>query len=122
MFVWWRDVLRESTLEGHHTKVVQLGPDNGFYSVLSFPEVMFLFALFGLLLIPSLAPTVEIGGICTLFLIICGIRQHVGFEAAAWYWNFVDGSVIPLCLYLLVERYSERERISVLKKKALKTR
>ncbi|GJZ92506.1 reverse transcriptase domain-containing protein [Tanacetum coccineum] len=61
-------------------------------------------------------------GQSTLFLIICGIRQHVGFEAAAWYWNFVDGSVIPLCLYLLVERYSERERISVLKKKALKTR
>ncbi|CAA3027205.1 Hypothetical predicted protein [Olea europaea subsp. europaea] len=37
--------------------------------------------------------------ICTLFLIICGIRQylghltkehHVGFEAAAWYWHFVD--------------------------------
>ncbi|KAL0292449.1 UNVERIFIED_CONTAM: Cytochrome c oxidase subunit [Sesamum calycinum] len=35
----------------------------------------------------------------TLFLIICGIRQylghltkehHVGFEAAAWYWHFVD--------------------------------
>ncbi|CAN6882575.1 unnamed protein product [Brassica oleracea var. botrytis] len=26
MFVWWRNVLRESTLEGHHTKVVQLGP------------------------------------------------------------------------------------------------
>ncbi|KAA3486924.1 cytochrome oxidase subunit III [Gossypium australe] len=37
----------------------------------------------------------------TLFLIICGIRQylghltkehHVGFEAATWYWHFVDGS------------------------------
>nr|GEZ24231.1 cytochrome c oxidase subunit 3, mitochondrial [Tanacetum cinerariifolium] len=35
----------------------------------------------------------------TIFLIICGIRQylghltkehHVGFEAAAWYWHFVD--------------------------------
>ncbi|XXG85505.1 hypothetical protein AAC387_Pa11g0570 [Persea americana] len=45
----------------------------------------------------SLAPTVEIGG--TLFSIVCGIRQylghltkehHVGFEAAAWYWHFVD--------------------------------
>ncbi|KAK8628737.1 hypothetical protein V6N13_009320 [Hibiscus sabdariffa] len=44
-----------------------------------------------------MAPTVEIGG--TLFLIICGIRQylghltkehHVGFEAAAWYWHFLD--------------------------------
>ncbi|CAK7322423.1 unnamed protein product [Dovyalis caffra] len=23
MFVWWRDVLRESTLEGHHTEVVR---------------------------------------------------------------------------------------------------
>ncbi|KAF5957201.1 hypothetical protein HYC85_004426 [Camellia sinensis] len=64
MFVWWRDVLRESTLEGHHTKVVQLGLRYG-----------------------------------TLFSIICGIRQylghltkehHVGFEAAAWYWHFVD--------------------------------
>ncbi|KAF4375587.1 hypothetical protein G4B88_022234 [Cannabis sativa] len=30
MFVWWRDVLRESTLEGHHTKVVQLGLRYGF--------------------------------------------------------------------------------------------
>ncbi|KAJ0668341.1 putative cytochrome-c oxidase [Helianthus annuus] len=30
MFVWWRDVLRESTLEGDHTKVVQLGPRYGF--------------------------------------------------------------------------------------------
>ncbi|CAN4128459.1 unnamed protein product [Withania somnifera] len=36
----------------------------------------------------------------TIFSIICGIRQylghltkehHVGFEAAAWYWHFVDG-------------------------------
>ena len=35
----------------------------------------------------------------TLFLIVCAIRQylghltkkhHVGFEAAAWYWHFVD--------------------------------
>uniref|UniRef100_A0A453SD43 Cytochrome c oxidase subunit 3 n=1 Tax=Aegilops tauschii subsp. strangulata TaxID=200361 RepID=A0A453SD43_AEGTS len=35
----------------------------------------------------------------TLFLIVCGIRQylghltkkhHIGFEATAWYWHFVD--------------------------------
>ncbi|KAK7236543.1 hypothetical protein RIF29_45410 [Crotalaria pallida] len=193
MFVWWRDVLRESTLEGHHTKVVQLGPRYG--SILFIvSEVMFLFAFFRASSHSSLAPTVEIGGIWppkgigvldpreipflntpillssgaavtwahhailagkekravyalvatvslalvftgfqgmeyyqapftisdsiygstfflatgfhgfhviigTLFLIICGIRQylghltkehHVGFEAAAWYWHFVD--------------------------------
>ncbi|MQL67790.1 hypothetical protein Taro_000008 [Colocasia esculenta] len=46
MFVWWRNVLRESTLEGHHTKAV-----------------MFLFALFRASSHSSLAPTVEIGGI-----------------------------------------------------------
>ncbi|KAI5382353.1 Cytochrome c oxidase subunit 3 (mitochondrion) [Lathyrus oleraceus] len=193
MFVWWRDVLRESTLEGHHTKVVQLGPRYGSISFIV-SEVMFLFAFFRASSHSSLAPTVEIGGIWppkgigvldpreipflntpillssgaavtwahhailagkekravyalvatvslalvftgfqgmeyyqapftisdsiygstfflatgfhgfhviigTLFLIICGIRQylghltkehHVGFEAAAWYWHFVD--------------------------------
>src|SRR5205085_11812206 len=25
MAVWWRDVIREATFEGHHTPVVQLG-------------------------------------------------------------------------------------------------
>ncbi|KAD5802881.1 hypothetical protein E3N88_14241 [Mikania micrantha] len=193
MFVWWRDVLRESTLEGHHTKVVQLGPRYGFILFIV-SEVMFLFALFRASSHSSLAPTVEIGGIWppkgiavldpreipflntliplssgaavtwahhailagkekravyalvatvslalvftafqgmeyyqapstisdsiygstfflatgfhgfhviigTLFSIICGIRQYlghltkehqVGFEAAAWYWHFVD--------------------------------
>ncbi|GER50177.1 cytochrome c oxidase subunit 3 [Striga asiatica] len=193
MFVWWRDVLRESTLEGHHTKVVQLGPRYGFILFIV-SEVMFFFAFFRASSHSSLAPTVEIGGIWppkgigvldpweipflntlippssgaavtwahhailagkekravyalvatvllalvftgfqgmeyyqapstisdsiygstfflatgfhgfhviigTLFLIICGIRQylghltkehHVGFEAAAWYWHFVD--------------------------------
>lgn len=193
MFVWWRDVLRESTLEGHHTKVVQLGLRYGFILFIV-SEVMFFFAFFWASSHSSLAPTVEIGGIWppkgigvldpweipflntpillssgaavtwahhailagkekravyalvatvflalvftgfqgmeyyqapftisdsiygstfflatgfhgfhviigTLFLIICGIRQylghltkehHVGFEAAAWYWHFVD--------------------------------
>ncbi|GAB2303076.1 cytochrome c oxidase subunit 3 [Dionaea muscipula] len=203
MFVWWRDVLRESTLEGHHTKVVQLGLRYGFLLFIV-SEVMFFFALFWASSHSSLAPTVEIGGIWppkgigvldpreipflntlillssgasvtwahhailagkekravyalvatvllalvftgfqgmeyyqapftisdsiygstfflatgfhgfhviigTLFLIICGIRQyighltkehHVGFEAAAWYWHFVD--VVWLFLFVSI--------------------
>lgn len=50
MFVWWRDVLRESTFEGHHTKVVQLGLRYGFILFIV-SEVMFFFAFFGLFFI-----------------------------------------------------------------------
>ncbi|KAB5561272.1 hypothetical protein DKX38_006229 [Salix brachista] len=209
MFVWWRDVLRESTLEGHHTKVVQLGLRYGFILFIV-SEVMFFFAFFWAFFHSSLAPTVEIGGIWppkgigvldpweipflntlillssgaavtwahhailagkekravyalaatvllalvftgfqgmeyyqapftisdsiygstfflatgfhgfhviigTLFLIICGIRQylghltkehHVGFEATAWYWHFVDveRSLIPQINYSAINK------------------
>lgn len=60
MFVWWRDVVRESTFEGHHTGVVQQGLR---YGVLLFivSEVLFFFAFFWAFFHSSLAPTVEIG-------------------------------------------------------------
>ncbi|KAI5650278.1 hypothetical protein M9H77_36283 [Catharanthus roseus] len=46
MFVWWRNVLCESTLEGHHTEAVML-----------------FFALFWAFSHSILAPTIKIGGI-----------------------------------------------------------
>lgn len=60
MFVWWRDVVRESTFEGHHTGIVQQGLR---YGVLLFivSEVLFFFAFFWAFFHSSLAPTVEIG-------------------------------------------------------------
>nr|VDD26767.1 unnamed protein product [Brassica rapa] len=61
MFVWWRDVLRESTLEGHHTKVVQLGPRYG--SILFIVSEGYVFFFFWASSHSSLAPAVEIGGI-----------------------------------------------------------
>nr|YP_009138128.1 cytochrome c oxidase subunit 3 [Calliarthron tuberculosum]AKG26260.1 cytochrome c oxidase subunit 3 [Calliarthron tuberculosum] len=62
MFVWWRDVIRESTLEGHHTGIVQQGLR---YGVLLFivSEILFFFAFFWAFFHSSLAPTVEIGSI-----------------------------------------------------------
>nr|ADT62141.1 cytochrome oxidase subunit 3 [Isoetes engelmannii] len=203
MFLWWRDVIRESTHEGHHTKMVQLGLRYGFILFIV-SEVMFFLAFFWAFFHSSLAPTVEIGAIWppkgievldpwgipflntlillssgaavtwahhailagfkreavyalvvtiwlalvftglqvmeyveapftisdgiygstfflatgfhgfhviigTFFLIICGIRQflghltekhHFGFEAAAWYWHFVD--VVWLFLFVSI--------------------
>ena len=45
MFVWWRDITREGSLEGCHTNIVQLGLR---YGVILFivSEVMFFFAFF----------------------------------------------------------------------------
>ena len=62
MFVWWRDVIREATYEGHHTLVVQTGLR---YGMLLFilSEVMFFVAFFWGFFHSSLAPTVEIGAV-----------------------------------------------------------
>lgn len=62
MFVWWRDVIRESNFEGHHTGIVQRGLR---YGVILFiiSEVLFFFAFFWAFFHSSLTPTVEIGSI-----------------------------------------------------------
>lgn len=62
MFVWWRDVIRESTYEGHHTFVVQLGLRYGMILFIV-SEVMFFLAFFRAFFHSPLAPTVEIGAI-----------------------------------------------------------
>lgn len=60
MVVWWRDVIREGTFEGHHTKDVQLGLRYGMILFIV-SEIMFFFAFFWAFFHSSLAPTVEIG-------------------------------------------------------------
>ena len=45
MFVWWRDVIREAEVEGHHSPVVQLGLRYGM-ALFICSEVMFFVAFF----------------------------------------------------------------------------
>lgn len=62
MFVWWRDVIRESTYEGHHSFIVQRGLRLGMILFIA-SEVMFFFAFFWAFFHSSLAPTFNIGGV-----------------------------------------------------------
>nr|YP_010726692.1 cytochrome c oxidase subunit 3 [Cystoclonium purpureum f. stellatum]WDY85179.1 cytochrome c oxidase subunit 3 [Cystoclonium purpureum f. stellatum] len=62
MIVWWRDVIRESTFEGHHTGVVQQGLRFGVILFIV-SEILFFFAFFWAFFHSSLAPTIEIGSI-----------------------------------------------------------
>ncbi|MGH6948551.1 MAG: cytochrome c oxidase subunit 3 [Kiloniellales bacterium] len=45
MFLWWRDVVKEATFEGHHTAIVQLGLRYGMVLFIA-SEVMFFSAFF----------------------------------------------------------------------------
>lgn len=62
LFVWFRDVVREATFEGHHTTPVQLGLRYGMILFL-LTEILLFLAFFWAFFHSSLAPTVEIGAI-----------------------------------------------------------
>lgn len=61
-FFWWRDVIREGTFLGHHTKVVQRGLKLGMILFI-ISEVMFFFSFFWSYFHSSIAPTIEIGSV-----------------------------------------------------------
>jgi len=60
LILWWKDVIREGTFEGHHTFVVQKGLRIGFILFI-LSEVMFFFSFFWAFFNSSLAPGIEIG-------------------------------------------------------------
>tara|TARA_B110000971_G_scaffold215546_1_gene249223 strand:+ start:608 stop:1423 length:816 start_codon:yes stop_codon:yes gene_type:complete len=60
--VWWRDITREGTFQGHHTAIVQVGLRYGMLLFIA-SEVMFFFAFFWAFFHSSLAPAIDIGAI-----------------------------------------------------------
>lgn len=62
MYVWWRDVVRESSYQGNHTNLVQKGLK---YGVIFFivSEIMFFFSFFWAFFHSSLSPAIELGSI-----------------------------------------------------------
>ena len=62
MYVWWRDIIREGTIEGQHTRIVQDGLRMGMILFIV-SEVMFFFAFFWAFFHSSFNPSVAIGGV-----------------------------------------------------------
>jgi cytochrome c oxidase subunit 3 len=62
MFCWWRDVIREGTIEGQHTLMVQRGLKMGMLLFIV-SEVMFFFAFFWAFFHSSINPGLAIGGV-----------------------------------------------------------
>ncbi len=58
MWLWWRDVIKEATFQGHHTPVVQIGMRYGMVLFIA-SEVMFFVAFFWAFFNSSLAPKLE---------------------------------------------------------------
>ncbi|YP_001874807.1 COX3 gene product (mitochondrion) [Panthera uncia] len=61
MYQWWRDIIRESTFQGHHTPTVQKGLRYGMILFI-ISEVFFFAGFFWAFYHSSLAPTPELGG------------------------------------------------------------
>lgn len=62
MAIWWRDVIREASFQGHHTLVVQKGLKIGMlWFIIS--EVCFFFSFFWAFFHSALAPTIELGAV-----------------------------------------------------------
>lgn len=62
MALWWRDVIRESTFQGHHTYMVQKGLRYGMILFIV-SEIFFFIAFFWAFFHSSLAPSVELGAV-----------------------------------------------------------
>ncbi len=62
MIVWWRDVIRESTYQGHHTLIVQRGLKWGML-IFILSEVCFFASFFWAFFHSALAPAVELGAV-----------------------------------------------------------
>jgi cytochrome c oxidase subunit 3 len=62
MFCWWRDVIREATIEGQHTQSVQSGLKMGVILFIV-SEIMFFVAFFWAFFHSSFNPSPAIGGV-----------------------------------------------------------
>nr|AXA45531.1 cytochrome c oxidase subunit III [Paederus fuscipes] len=61
MYQWWRDIVRESTFQGHHTYQVSMGMRWGMILFIT-SEVFFFLSFFWGFFHNSLSPNIELGG------------------------------------------------------------
>ena len=76
LIFWFRDIVREGTIQGQHTTAVQKGLKIGFILFI-LSEVIFFFSFFWAYFHSALVPSVEIGGVWPPLGIIAPNPYHI---------------------------------------------
>lgn len=99
MFVWWRDIIREGTLEGQHTAVVQKGLRLGMLLFIV-SEIMFFFAFFWAFFHSSINPSIALGGVWPpFFLTTLNPWQIPLFNTVLL---LTSGATVTLCHHFII--------------------
>jgi cytochrome c oxidase subunit 3 len=111
MFTWWTDISRESTFEGQHTSMVQLGLRYGMLLFIC-SEVMFFLAFFWAFFWASLSPVPEIGSVWPPK----GIEALSAFEVPLLNTLILlsSGATVTWCHHAIVAGYRKQAIVSLI--------
>lgn len=111
MFVWWRDVVRESSFEGYHTGLVQQGLR---YGIILFiiSEILFFVAFFWAFFHTSLSPGIEIGSIWPPKGIIVLNPWNIPFLNTLLL--LLSGCTVTWCHHAIISNYKFQSIVSLI--------
>lgn len=110
MFVWWRDVSRESNFEGHHTGMVQQGLRFGILLFIV-SEIFFFIAFFWAFFHSSISPSIEIGSVWPPKGIYVLSPWQIPFLNTLIL--LLSGCTVTWCHHALISNYTQQVSISL---------
>ena len=111
MWMWWRDIVREASLEEQHSFIVQKGLRLGMILFIV-SEIMFFFAFFWAFFHSSLAPTFNIGGVWPPVFI--NTIETLGIPLTNSFFLLSSGATVTWAHHAIVVRAKKQALIGLL--------